>query len=155
MPRETKERVVNALVTFRLDLLQLLDAWCHTTQSWQTAECAELGSKSHRRNVQVWSHDKNHDGSALAANPCPDQLQDNVCWSIRLFMAWAHSTCGTWSACKCFGGPFAPATVCSWPGLGRGQRPRMLPFQLLQQICGTVCLPPSEESRTGTVLKRL
>ena len=38
---------------FPTRLLQLLDAWYHTTQSGQTTESAELGRETHSRNVQV------------------------------------------------------------------------------------------------------
>ena len=76
LPRKTKERVVNALVTSRLGYCNSLMHGTHTAQSGQTTESAELGSKTHRRNVQVWKHEKSSDGSALAANPCPYQLQD-------------------------------------------------------------------------------
>ena len=108
--------------------------------------CSRLTSVLHECSCNAWTA---RHVTPLHETFCTVALPH--CWRIRLFTAWAQSTCRNWSTCACLDSPFAPATVCSWPGLGPGQRPGMLPFQLLQQSCRTVSLPPSGESMTRTL----
>ena len=74
--RKSKERVVNALVTSRLDYCNSL---MHGTTQHSLDKLERVQNSAARLIVGTSKFDhktKNSDGSALAVNPCPDQLQD-------------------------------------------------------------------------------
>ena len=93
LPRKTKERVVNALVTSRLD-------YCNTLMHGTTQHNLDNYRECRTRQQDSWSE---HPSLATwqilwwictGCQSVPGSATRYVCWRIRLFTAWAQSTYG-------------------------------------------------------------